>query len=74
MSLGPARFADAMTTSPFVYALLIRLNIFAVWRTILLSVGLYATGQVSKRNAAIAGLVLWLVVLIWQFRQQLTMA
>jgi hypothetical protein len=73
LALGPAHLVDAATISPFVYAVLIRLNIFAVWRTILLSIGWYATGKVSKSSAAIAGFIIWCLVLIWQFRQVLAM-
>ena len=61
LSLGPARFVDPATTNPFVLQMLIRLDVFTIWVTILLATGVYATGRVSKQRAAIAGVLFWIV-------------
>lgn len=61
LSLGPARFADPATTNPVVMQMLIRLDLFTIWVTVLLAIGLYVTGRVSKQRAAIAGVMFWIV-------------
>ena len=61
LSFSPARFMDPATTSPVVLQLVNRLDLFTIWVTILLAIGLYITGRVSKSNAAIAGVLFWLV-------------
>ncbi|HEY2375319.1 MAG TPA: Yip1 family protein [Gemmatimonadaceae bacterium] len=61
LSLGPARFVDLATTKPIVVQLLNRFDLFTIWVTILLAIGVYATGRVSKQQAAIAGVLFWIV-------------
>src|SRR5690242_13464936 len=57
ISLGPARFLAPDTPNPIVYQLLGRLDLITIWVTILLSVGLYVTGKVSKGRAATFGVL-----------------
>ncbi|HVF38684.1 MAG TPA: YIP1 family protein [Gemmatimonadaceae bacterium] len=64
VSLGPARFLDPDATNPVLLAVLGSLDFFTIWVTVLLGVGLYVTGLVTKRSAAIAAGVVWLVSLI----------
>jgi hypothetical protein len=59
LSLGVGRFFDPDTTSPVVMALVGRLDVFTIWVTILLGIGLSVTGKISRANAMIAAALLW---------------
>jgi hypothetical protein len=61
LDIGPARFFDPDATSQVTLAMLNRFDLFTIWVTILLAVGVYATGRVSKQRAAVAGLLFWIV-------------
>ncbi len=61
LSLGPARFLDPDTTNPVLFQLLGRLDLITIWVTVLLAVGLYVTGKVSKQRAWIFGVLIWAV-------------
>ena len=65
LSFGPARFVDPTTTSPVVVQLLNRFDLFTIWVTVLLAIGLCVTGRVSKQRAAIAGVLFWVVGSLW---------
>src|SRR5262245_45397701 len=69
LSLGPVRFFDVETTNPLLFQVLGRLDLMILWETALLAIGLYVTGKVSKSNAALFGVAIWLVGGLWQFRQ-----
>jgi len=69
LSLGPARFFDPEATNPLLFQVLGRLDLMIVWETVLLAVGLYVTGKVSKSNAALFGVAIWFVGGLWVFRQ-----
>ena len=70
-SLGAGRFLDPDTTNPIVLALLGRLDVFTIWVTILLAIGLSVTGKISRNKAAIAGVVVWLLGALPQIAQGL---
>ena len=61
ISIGPARFLDAETANPLLLQLLGRLDLMIVWETVLLAIGLYVTGKVSKSNAVLFGVLIWFV-------------
>jgi hypothetical protein len=61
ISIGPARFLDVATANPLLLQLLGRLDLMIVWETVLLAIGLYVTGKVSKSNAALFGVLIWFV-------------
>jgi hypothetical protein len=61
LSLSPARFANPATTSPIVLQLLNRFDLFTIWVTVLLAIGLYVTGRVSRAQAAVGGVLFWIV-------------
>jgi hypothetical protein len=61
LSFSPARFMDPATVSPVVLQLANRLDLFTLWITALLAIGLYVTGRVSKAQAAVAGTIIWLI-------------
>jgi hypothetical protein len=61
LSLSPARFLNPDTANPIVLQLLNRFDLFTIWVTVLLAIGVYATGRVSKDRAAVAGVLFWIV-------------
>ncbi|MBC7788984.1 MAG: YIP1 family protein [Anaerolineae bacterium] len=60
IKLGPTRFMDVDTTSPVVIALLSRVDVFTLWVTALIVIGLRVTGKMTTSQAAIAGAIVWL--------------
>ena len=60
-SLGAGRFLDPETTSPILLALLGRVDVFTIWVTVLLVIGLAVTGKIPRSRAAIAGVIVWLL-------------
>jgi len=61
LSMGPARFFDPNTTGAVTLAMLTRLDLVTIWVTVLLAVGLYAAGKLTKEKAITAGVVIWLL-------------
>jgi hypothetical protein len=61
LSTGPARFVDPASASPVMLAILNRLDIFTIWYSVLLGIGVYVTGKVSKANAVMFAIVYWLL-------------
>jgi len=59
VSLGLGRFFDPETTSPALLALLGRVDVFTIWVTVLLVIGLSVTGKIPRAKAAIAGVIVW---------------
>ena len=59
VSLGVGRFLDPNTVSPILLALVGRLDVFTIWVTVLLAIGLAVTGKIPRARAAVAGAVLW---------------
>lgn len=61
VSLSPARFMDPATSSVAAMMLAGRFDIFVLWTTFLLALGLKVTGKVSTQKAVIAGIIMWLL-------------
>jgi len=61
ISLSPARFMDPDGPNPILYQLAGRFDLITIWVTILLAVGMYVTGKVSKGRATIFGVLIWIV-------------
>lgn len=61
LSFSPARFLNPDTSNPVLIQILNRFDLFTIWVTVLLAVGVYVTGRVSKQRAAIAGVLFWIV-------------
>ena len=53
--------ADPNTTGAVTLAMLTRLDLVTIWVTVLLAVGLYAAGKLTKEKAITAGVVIWLL-------------
>jgi cbb3-type cytochrome oxidase subunit 3 len=61
LSLGPARFFDPNATGAVLLTMLTRLDLVTIWVTVLLAVGLYSAGKLSKEKAITAGVVMWVL-------------
>lgn len=61
VSLSPARFLNPDTANPLVLALLGRVDLFTLWMTALMAIGLAITGKISRGQAAVAAAGVWLV-------------
>jgi hypothetical protein len=61
LSFSPARFLDPATASPVLIQILNRFDLFTIWVTVLLAIGVYVTGRVSKGQATVAGVLFWIV-------------
>ncbi|MFI5256083.1 MAG: Yip1 family protein [Gemmatimonadales bacterium] len=60
VSLGVGRFLDPDTASPMLLALLGRVDVFTIWVTVLLAIGLSVTGRIPRSKAAMAAVLLWI--------------
>jgi hypothetical protein len=69
ISIGPARFFDPDSTNPMLFQLLGRFDLFVIWSTILLAIGLYVTGKVTKERAVIFGIVIWILGTLYPLQQ-----
>ncbi|MFI5235232.1 MAG: YIP1 family protein [Gemmatimonadales bacterium] len=65
LSVGPARFFDPATSNLGVMALMGRLDLFTIWGTVLLAIGLKVTGKVSLGKALTAAGLVWLIASAW---------
>ena len=65
ISFGVGRFLDPVTTSPVLMYFVGRIDVFTIWVTVLLAIGLAVTGRVSAMKAAIAGVLVWLLGAIY---------
>jgi len=61
LTLGLGRFFDPDTTSPILLGLIGRIDVFTIWITVLIAIGLAVTGKISRGKAAIAAAIVWLV-------------
>jgi hypothetical protein len=61
LSFSPARFLDVSTANPVLVQVLNRFDLFTIWVTILLAIGVYVTGRVTKNQAIFAGVLFWIV-------------
>ena len=59
-SLSPARFVDHVA-HPVLAASLMRFELFTLWATVLLAIGLAVTGRVPARQAGIAAFLVWVL-------------
>jgi hypothetical protein len=61
LSFSPARFLDVATANPVLVQVLNRFDLFTIWVTVLLAIGVYVTGRVTKNQAIFAGVLFWIV-------------
>jgi hypothetical protein len=61
VTLSPARFLDPDATTPLVLALAGRLDVFILWSTMLLAIGLQVLGRVPSSKSYVAAGLVWLL-------------
>ncbi len=61
LSIGPARFLNPDLASPLMLALAMRADLFILWITVLLAIGLKVTGKITMGAAAAAAAMVYVV-------------
>lgn len=61
VGFSPARFMDPDHASAVMIALASRVDLFTIWITVLLVIGLHVVGKIPKQQAAIAAAITWVV-------------
>ena len=61
VSLGVGRFLDPNTVSPILLGLVGRIDVFTIWVTVLLAIGLSVTGGITRARAFMAAPIIWAV-------------
>jgi hypothetical protein len=60
-AIGPSRFMDPDSSNPLLFQLAGRFELFVLWTTVLLAIGVYASFKISKSRAAVFGVLIWFV-------------
>jgi hypothetical protein len=60
-SLSAGKLLDPETVSRAVYILAGRLDVFILWQTVLLGIGLAVTGKIARTQGYIAAAIVWLI-------------
>ncbi len=61
LTLGVGRFLDPDTTTPWLLTFLGRIDLFTIWVTVLIGVGLSVIGRIPRARAMMAAGVIWVV-------------
>lgn len=61
ISIGPARFFDPDSTSAMLMGLLMRLDVFFIWSTVLIAIGAQVVGRVPKAQSYLLAALVWVV-------------
>jgi len=61
VSLGLGRLMDSPTANPVLLALVGRLDVFTIWVTILIAIGLKVMARATAAQAAIGAVIVWIV-------------
>ena len=61
VSLGLGRFFDHETANPVVLALLGRIDVFTIWVTLLIAIGIRVMGRTTTGQAVVGAVLVWLV-------------
>ena len=61
ISSGPARFMDPETVSPMLLAVAGRFDLFILWTTALLAIGLSVVGPMPRKQAVVVAGLVWLL-------------
>jgi hypothetical protein len=56
-----ARFMDPDKASPVMIALASRVDLFTIWVTVLLAIGIHVVGKIPRQQAAIVAAITWVV-------------
>ncbi len=66
LSLGVGRFLDPETASPVLLAFAGRIDVFTIWVTVLMAIGLSVVGKISRQKAALAAVVMYFLAAAFQ--------
>ena len=61
VAFNPARFMDPDHTSAVLIALASRVDLFTIWVTVLLAIGIHVVGKIPRQQAAIVAAITWVV-------------
>lgn len=61
VSLSAARFLDPDVASPLLVGILGRIDLFTIWVTVLLAIGLSVVARIPRQRAAIAAILVWVL-------------
>lgn len=61
LSLGVGRFFDPDKVSPVLLSVIGRIDVFTIWVTVLLAIGLAVVARIPKSRAAIAAAIVWVI-------------
>lgn len=61
LSIGPARFFDPDTSSKLLMLVAGRLDLFTIWSTVIIAIGLKVTGKLPAAKAWLAAGVIWVI-------------
>jgi hypothetical protein len=59
--LGPSRFLDPDHTSAVALTIGSRFDVFTIWVTVLMGIGIYVVGKISKQQAIIVAAITWVL-------------
>jgi hypothetical protein len=68
LTMSPARFYDPRATNPLLLAFLTRLDVFIIWETVLLAIGVGVIGRISRGKAFAFGVAIWVVGGLYAWR------
>ncbi|MGH7648741.1 MAG: Yip1 family protein [Gemmatimonadaceae bacterium] len=69
ITVSAAHFFDVSNTSPVVLALLSRIDVFTIWSTILIGIGLSVIGKIPRSRAYIAATIVWVLATVFPLYQ-----
>ncbi|HXV17010.1 MAG TPA: YIP1 family protein, partial [Gemmatimonadaceae bacterium] len=72
VQLGPARFFDSASTSPVLLTFLGGIDLFTIWTTALMAIGLSVVARVPRSRGAIAAVAIWFVMMLIPLYQALS--
>jgi hypothetical protein len=61
VTLGLGRFLDPATTSPMALAFLGRIDLFTIWVTVLIAIGIKVVGRIGTVPAIVVAALVWLI-------------
>ena len=64
VQLGPARFFDSASTSPVLLTFLGGIDLFTIWTTALMAIGLSVVARVPRSRGVIAAVAIWFVMML----------
>ena len=73
VQIGPARFLDT-TANPVLTTVLGGLDLFTIWVTVLIAIGIAVVARVPLSKAAVAAVIVWVIGLLIPLYQALSQA